>query len=318
MATGAEGDLAIADKKLPLLIASLRPKQWTKNLIIFAPALFAQKIHEPKLLLAASLCFVAFCMVSGAVYIFNDWIDAPSDRNHPVKSKRPIASGAIDSKLAITFAIIVGALGIGLSFVVRPAVCIIVCTYLLLQAAYVRVLKNHSLIDIGCIASGFVLRAVAGAAAVSVPASAWFLLCTGLVSLFIALEKRRQELKTLDTNAVACRKALGDYSMELVTRLESLILSGLLFSYVLYTILSWHGQWMMLTIPFILYGMARYIQLSIDSNLAAAPEDVLLKDRPIQITFVSWVIVSGLIVYDVIPKFIMSAYQYIEGFQHLL
>lgn len=317
MVTGA--DSAVADKNLPwLLLRSLRPKQWTKNLIIFAPALFAQKIHDPKLVLAACLCFIAFCMVSGSVYIFNDLIDAPADRNHPKKSKRPIASGALNPKLALLFAILVCALGIAFAFVVRPAVAVIVITYLVLQAAYVLVLKNHSLIDIGCIASGFVLRAVAGAAAVHVPASAWFLLCTGLVSLFIALEKRRQEIKALDTNAVACRKALKDYSMELVTRLESLILSGLLFSYVLYTILSWHGQWMMLTIPFILYGMGRYIQLSIDSTLAAAPEDVLLKDRPIQITFVSWVIVSGLIVYDVLPKFILSSYQYIESFKHLL
>lgn len=317
MVTGAESAIT-NDKKFLLLLASLRPKQWTKNLIVFAPALFAQKIHEPKLILAASLCFVAFCLVSSSVYIINDVIDAPSDRNHPVKSKRPIASGAVEPKLAMVFAVLICLLGITLSFVVRPAVALVIGTYLVLQAAYVLVLKNHSLLDIGCIASGFVLRAVAGAVAVSVPASAWFLLCTGLGSLFIALEKRKQELKSLDTNAVACRKALGEYSNDLVARLESIILSGLLFSYVLYTILSWHGQWMMLSIPFVLYGMARYIQLSINSDLAAAPEEVLLKDRPIQITFVSWVIVCALIVYDVIPKFTLSAYQYIESFHHYL
>lgn len=316
MASSSESE-SVDKNKVPALIRSLRPKQWTKNLIIFAPALFAQKIHEPKLLLEAFLCFIAFCLASSAVYIFNDIVDAPSDRNHPTKSKRPIASGAISPQLATTVAIVACSIGLGLSFVVRPAVCVIVCIYLLLQAAYVRVLKNVSLIDIGCIASGFVLRAVAGAAAVSVPASAWFLLCTALVSLFIALEKRRQELRTLEGNAVLCRKVLKDYSMELVTRLESLILSGLFLSYVLYTILSWHGQWMMLTIPFILYGMARYIQLSIDSNIAASPEEVLLKDRPIQMTFLSWIIISALIVYDVIPHFVTSTYQYIESFHPL-
>jgi 4-hydroxybenzoate polyprenyltransferase len=301
-------------KQLVLLARSLRPKQWTKNLIIFMPALFALRIHEPAAQLAAAACFVAFCLVSGAVYTFNDVLDAKSDAQHPVKCKRPIASGALSPQVALTFALVVAVIGLVVAFAVRPAVFLVISAYIALQIAYALSLKHVVLLDIGCIATGFVLRAVAGALAVHVPASAWFLLCTGLGSLFIALEKRRQELKMVE-GSNNTRQVLGEYSMELVSRLESMILSGLLFSYMLYTMLSWHGQWMMLTIPFILYGIARYIKVSMDGTLAAAPEDVLLKDRPIQVTVALWALTSALIVYGIIPKASGYIYDKLEGSQ---
>lgn len=300
-----------AGAQLRLLARSLRPRQWTKNLIVFIPALFALKIHEPSAQIASALCFVAFCLASGAVYTFNDVLDAKSDAQHPVKCKRPIASGALSAQLALAFAAVVGAGALVVAWYVSPAVLLLVSSYLVLQIAYACSLKHAVLLDIGCIATGFVLRAVAGAAAVHVSASAWFLLCTGLGSLFIALEKRRQELKMLSPeNRASCRQVLTDYSMELVNRLESMILSGLLLSYMLYTMMSYHGQWMMLTIPFILYGVARYIKISLDSSMAAAPEEVLLKDRPIQITVVLWALTSALVVYGIIPNALPEALRF--------
>jgi 4-hydroxybenzoate polyprenyltransferase len=311
----------VADKQAPhssladlaVLIRCLRPKQWTKNLIIFLPAIFAGRIHELPSLLSAIFCFVAFCLVSSAIYVLNDIIDVEADRKHPTKCKRPIASGAISMPTALASAIMVGLSGLIIAAEVRPSLTVVLLSYVLLQIAYVSGLKQKPLIDIACIATGFVIRAISGAVAVHVAASAWFLMCTGLGAVFIALDKRRQEIRMLGNQAAACRVSLQFYSAEMLNRLESMVISALMFSYILYTLFSYHGQWMVLTIPLVLYGAARYIQISSATQLSAAPEDVLWKDRGIQLTISLWLLIAAGVVNGIIPTAVMAFGKYLDG-----
>ncbi len=301
-------------QRLHILFSTLRPRQWTKNLIVFAPALFALELHDLTSLWVAGLTFISFCLVSGAVYVLNDVFDLESDRKHPVKSQRAIASGAVSTRTAITFGIAAAVIGIAIGAAIRPALCAVLIAYICLQILYSVSLKHQVLLDVGCIAAGFVLRAISGAVAIHVPSSGWFLLCTGLAALFLALEKRRQELRILGDSAVTCRAALRCYSLELMNRLEAIVLPALVVSYMLYSFQSWHGQWMMLTVPFMLYGIARYIQISTDTTLTVAPEEILLKDVPIQITLLLWTLTSVLVVYGVLPHAIVGT---VHFFDHL-
>lgn len=290
-------DATVGSNKFLACLRVMRPKQWTKNLIAYAPLLFAAKAHNLLLLQNATLCVVSFCFVSSAVYIINDIFDREADKLHPRKCKRPIASGEISLATAWTLAALLAPTGLILSFLLRPSLALVVLAYLLLTVAYSMVLKHAAILDVLSIAAGFLLRAVAGAVAVRVPMSGWFLLCTGLGAIFLALEKRRRELSVLQNEADAHRKALQGYTMALLNRLESLILPSLLSAYVFYSFLSIHGQWMMLSVPFVIYGLMRYQQLSCNEGETGTPEDILLSDRPIQIAIVLWLGTSALVVY---------------------
>ncbi|MBI4532968.1 MAG: decaprenyl-phosphate phosphoribosyltransferase [Candidatus Melainabacteria bacterium] len=288
-----------AKQKWALLLQALRPRQWTKNLIAYAPLLFATKMHEGLLFLDATWCVLSFCLISGALYIFNDVLDAEADRAHPKKRLRPIASGKLDKNTASVFALVVVFIGLAISFLVRPTLTVVCLVYLALGLTYATVLKHHPILDVLAIAAGFVLRAFAGALAVRVPMSGWFLLCTSLAALFLALEKRRQELNLLGDNSTIHRKSLEGYSIELLDRMESIIVPSLLTSYAFYSFLSIHGQWMMLTVPFVLYGVMRYQMLSVEHQITGTPEEVLLKDRPIQLTLILWLLTAACVVYGV-------------------
>lgn len=290
-------------QKLPACIAILRPRQWTKNLIAYAPLIFAVKLHDLQLLEKASLCVCAFCLVSSATYIVNDIRDRDADKMHPSKSKRPLASGQISIQSALVIAAILAPAGLLIAFFVRPALVLVVLSYLILTLLYSFVLKHVAILDVLSIAAGFLLRAIAGAVAVSVPTSAWFLLCTGLGSVFLALEKRRRELSILNKSADEHRKTLQSYTPALLDRMESLVLPSLLTSYVLYSFQSFHGQWMMLTVPFVLYGLMRYQQLSSSEDVISGnPEEVLLKDRPIQIAILLWLLTAVGVMYGGIQQ----------------
>lgn len=282
---------------IALLVAEMRPKQWVKNLIVLAPLLFSGKFSQSHWLVMAGLCVLAFSLISSSLYVFNDILDAERDRAHPVKCRRPIASGALNPLLAGCAALICGLAGFIIAFYVRPTVVLICLAYVLINLCYSLALKNWAVIDILCVASGFVLRAVAGAAAVHAPPSGWFLLCTTFGALFLALEKRRSELVLLEVNSANHRQALNDYSVNLIRRMETLIAPSLLTAYSFYTFQSFHGQWMMLTIPIVLYGVIRYQILSEKNALTGAPEDVFWKDRPIQFTLILWIAVCGLVIY---------------------
>jgi 4-hydroxybenzoate polyprenyltransferase len=278
----------------------VRPKQWTKNLIVFAPVFFAKKLHVQDLFVAVLLCFVAFCLVSSSIYILNDVFDRANDRAHPTKKRRPIASGAIGVPLALIMAGVFAASSLGLSYYVRPELAIVVLCYLLLMIFYSTVLKHLVLLDVFSIAAGFVLRAVGGAVAASVPVSGWFLLCTSFGALYLALEKRRQELNLLKSEAEVHRRTLTIYNEEMLNRIESVVVPSLITCYSFYSFQSQHGHGMLLTVPFVLYGIMRYQVLSVRYFTTGTPEEVLLKDRPIQVTILLWALTSALVMYDVI------------------
>lgn len=285
-------------KMLGLIIKAMRPKQWAKNLVAYAPLLFSMHIHELHLLALATACVVSFCLVSGAVYLLNDVLDADADRLHPTKRNRPIASGKLPAPIALTACVIAVCIGIAISFLVRPTLAVVTLSYFALSLSYTTVLKHTVILDVFAIAGGFVLRAVAGAVAVSVPTSGWFLLCTSLGALFLALEKRRQELNVLGDKSLAHRRSLGLYSKELLDRLESIIVPSVVTSYAFYSFQSSHGEAMLLTVPFVLYGVMRYKFLSVNSTITGSPEEVLFKDKAIQTTIILWVATCALVIYQ--------------------
>lgn len=301
-------------EKISLIVKLLRPKQWTKNLIAFAPALFSMKIHEPDVFTATVLCFVAFCMASSSIYVFNDVLDCKSDRLHPTKRNRPVASGKVKIALALSIGFL-GALGsIALGFAVRPTLAAIIVGYLALMILYGAVLKHYVLLDVFSIAGGFVLRAVGGAAAAAVASSGWFLACTSFGALFLGLEKRRQEIKLLKDDAGSHRKSLTMYSAELLDRMEAIIIPSLLTCYAFYSFQSYHGQWMMLTLPFVLYGVMRYQVLSVNADTTGTPEEVLLRDRPIQLSILLWILTCAGVVYGVIPQSMSELAKWFDSF----
>jgi 4-hydroxybenzoate polyprenyltransferase len=311
------GKTAGPGNRVRTVLRVLRPRQWTKNLIAYAPILFAMKIHDAQLLLAVTLCVVAFCLASSAVYVVNDILDRECDRAHPVKCNRPIASGALSLGAAWWLAAICAGAALLLSFAIRPFLALIVATYLVLMVLYGLSWKHRVLLDVFSISAGFVLRAVGGAAAAMVPVSGWFLLCTSSGALFLALEKRRQELYLLKSDAGSHRRVLDEYSDELIDRMEAIVVPTLLTCYAFYSFQSWHGQWMMLTVPFVVYGIMRYQVLSVRRSQTGSPEEVLLRDRPIQVTISLWLVTCALVVYDVIPKVAMLVVRWFDSFRIL-
>lgn len=313
--TQAENQSSVSapPEKLRLILKLIRPKQWAKNLIVFAPALFSSKIHEPKTFVAAVLCFIAFCLCSSSVYIVNDVLDCESDKLHPKKKFRPIASGQISKRLAMGIGRLLFLASLVVGFYAHPTVVVTLLVYYALMMLYALVLKHQVLLDAFAIAAGFVLRAAGGAAAIGVASSGWFLACTSFGALFLALEKRRQETMLLKDDAVSHRKTLNAYSPELVDRMEAVIVPSLVTCYAFYTFQSYHGQWMMLTLPFVLYGVMRYQVLSVRSENTGAPDEVLWKDKGIQITLILWVLTSAGVVYGFIPQFFATTSAFLDG-----
>lgn len=292
-------------------IAALRPHQWTKNLIIFAAPLFDFSLSLTALL-ESSLAFALFCALSSSFYLINDIADVESDRRHPVKCKRPIASGRVSIPAAIAMAITLmgGALLIG--WLRMPLFGAILLTYALLQVAYNLKLKHTPILDIVAIASGFVLRACAGGAINRIDLSPWFLLCTAMLALFLGIEKRKAERRILESGMTKkTRRVLKYYSLNLLNRMESTVTTGTIMSYALWSsgpvVNGAPTPWMLLTLPFVLYGIFRYQLLSDPKDMSLGdeyavygerterPDEVLLSDRPILVTAVCWVLVSLII-----------------------
>jgi decaprenyl-phosphate phosphoribosyltransferase len=281
------------------LLTAIRYRQWTKNLIVFAAPLFAFKLNLPTIL-ASLLTFVLFCGVSSSFYLINDIADVKADRQHPVKCKRPIASGIISVPLAATLAsVLLGVALIG-SWLLDPRARIAIVAYALLQVGYNFGLKRTAIVDIGAIATGFVIRAYAGAAATGIILSPWFLLCTGMLALFLGIEKRKAELRTVAAKGGTTRAVLKDYSLPLLTRMESIVTPTTVMSYALWSfgpqLQGASTRWMILTLPFVLYGIFRYQLLSDPKeNLSETqqkserPEEILLTDLPMAIAVLGWV-----------------------------
>jgi len=281
------------------VLCLVRPRQWTKNLAVFAAIVFSQHLFELDLLLTTALAFVAFCLVTSGLYALNDALDAERDRQHPIKRDRPVACGRVSAAQAITIAISCGAAGVALAVFIGTPFLLTVVAYLVIQFAYLAWLKNVAIVDMLAIASGFVLRAVAGAEAINVVVSPWLVLCTGLLALFLAAAKRRHELVLLGEGSPGHRPVLEEYSAELLDSFMVTLSAATVTSYALYTFFETRapGYLMMLTIPFVIYGVLRYQMLVLRSDEGGRPEDVLLGDRPIMIDIALWATAAVAVLY---------------------
>jgi 4-hydroxybenzoate polyprenyltransferase len=284
------------------LLVSLRPGQWTKNLIVFAGLLFSLQLFEPRAILTAIEAFVIFCALSGIVYLINDVMDRESDRRHPTKCRRPIAAGDLPVSVALGAAGIIGAIALSAAFLLGFRFGVVAAGYVALQALYSGPLKHIVIIDVLAIAIGFVMRAVAGAVVLDVVISHWLLVCTILLALFIALAKRRHELVLLADDATSHRPILGEYSAYLLDQMIAVVTASTLIAYIFYTISPETEQkfgtsWLGLTIPFPLYGIFRYLYLVHKRELGGSPADLLLNDRPLLACVTFWVLAVVLIIY---------------------
>jgi 4-hydroxybenzoate polyprenyltransferase len=294
---------AVPGRSLALhILLSLRPAQWSKNLLVFAGLLFGRRLLDPAAVLDAGLAFAVFCGLSGVVYLVNDIADREADQRHPLKAQRPIASGALSVSTGLAVALGLGAVCLAVAYVVGPAFVGVATGYLALQILYSIVLKDVVIIDVLTIAIGFVLRAVGGAVAVQVEISYWLLVCTILLALFIALAKRRHEIVLLSASAASHRAILGEYSPYLLDQMIGVVTASTLISYVFYTIspetqAKFGTTWLGLTIPFPLYGIFRYLYLVHQREGGGSPADLLLTDRPLLACVALWALTVALIIY---------------------
>lgn len=284
------------------MFISLRPRQWIKNLIIFAGLIFSQNMGHPQMLAKTMAAFLIFCGLSSAIYLFNDLIDREKDKIHPIKKQRPIARGSLSGIAAIVTAGVLGLGGLALSLLINNLLALVAVAYLILMLGYSVLFKRLVIIDVFVIAAGFVLRAVAGAEAISVPISDWLLICVILLSLFLALAKRRQELQSMETNAPQHRTSLSDYSDKLLDQMIAVVTSAITVSYSLYTmwpetVEKFGTRNLKFTIPIVLYGIFRYLYLIYRKNQGGQPEMALLTDGWLLSSVVVYVLTVWLIIY---------------------
>ena len=283
------------------LLRSLRPRQWTKNGLLFVALAFTLNLQEPFLLVRTVAAFACFCALSSAGYLLNDILDVEADRAHPTKRLRPIAAGQVRVGLAFGLGLVLAVGGLAGAFIINLLLGVLALAYVLLTAVYSTTLKHIVLLDIFGIAGGFVLRAAAGAVAIDVPISPWLYIATLLGALLIALGKRRTELETLGVEAaVGHRRNLESYSVEFIDELILVISSAALMTYALYTFSAENlprNHSMMLTIPVVMYGLFRYLFLVRDGEVGAAPEDLLFRDRPLLAAVAVWALLAVTLLY---------------------
>jgi 4-hydroxybenzoate polyprenyltransferase len=282
---------------------SLRPHQWTKNLLVFAALAFSKHLFEADALLRALVAFAVFCALSGAVYLMNDVADLERDRLHPRKKTRPVASGHLGRTPALFLALALTASSLGASALLGGWFLACAAAYLLMNLSYSLWLKNAVIIDVVIISFGFVLRAVAGAVAISVRISDWLLVCTFLLALFLALSKRRHELVSLEGQASGHRAILAEYSPYLLDQMVSVVTASCLMAYCFYTLApetveKYRTDRLPLTIPFVLYGIFRYLYLVHQKEQGGNPSDLLLTDRPLLLDVALWALAVVYIVYS--------------------
>ncbi len=269
------------------LIRSMRPRQWPKNAFVFVALLFDRKFFDPASVWPTVVAFVLLCLMSGAVYLMNDLADIESDRQHPTKRNRPLPSGRLSPRVAAVAAVTLAIFSLVAGYFLSWELAAILLLYLLSQVAYTFRLKHIVLIDVLTIAAGFVLRIAAGVAVIDVERfSPWLYIFGGFLALFMALGKRRHELVLLGGEAANHRAILNDYNLDLIDRLQGIVTTSAVVSYSLYTFLAEGlpaNHAMMLTIPFVLYGIFRYLYLIHIRNEGGAPEEILLRDRPFQV-----------------------------------
>lgn len=284
------------------LIVTMRPIQWSKNGFVFAGLLFDQQLTKPEPLARVLVTFVLLCLVASAIYLVNDLVDIERDRLHPRKRQRPLPSGQVPQSWAVAAAVMLPAIALLGSLLLTWKLTVVLLAYLVLHLAYSFFLKNVVLLDVFAIAAGFILRVVAGIVVIHVARfSPWLYVCAGLLALFLAIGKRRQELLLLAENARDVRATYKDYNMPLLDDMLRMVTTGSVLTYMLYTIeaptIRTNGYNMMLTIPFVIYGIFRYLYLIHVRGKGSAPDELLFEDVPLLATVVLWVGAVGLVLY---------------------
>jgi 4-hydroxybenzoate polyprenyltransferase len=276
-------------------LAAMRPRQWSKNLLVFAGIVFAAQLGDAARWGEAFACFVAYCALSSAAYLVNDLRDREHDRVHPVKRQRPIARGEVSATAAVALAAGLTVIAAGIGVWLGLASLGLLAGFAALQLAYSFGLKHVVIVDVLAIGGLFVIRAAAGAEAVDVRISPWLLLCTALLALFLALAKRRGELVLVGARETPGRPVLEGYSLELVDQLVTVVAASTVIAYSLYTFTARDSKALMVTIPFVIFGVFRYLLLVHRDDLGEEPEQVLLTDVPILVAVCLWVGTAALI-----------------------
>lgn len=293
--------------KAALYISGLRPRQWIKNLIVLAPLIFSLNVFRLDMVMLSLVALGVFCLLSGSVYLFNDLTDYKQDRAHPVKKHRPIASGRITRKGALAFGLVVAAAGLAIAAWTDISFFWVCLAYTGIMVFYSLGLKHMVVLDVLIISIGFVLRAIAGVeilkgADPGVVLSPWLLVCTLFLALFLGFSKRRNELDLLAHKAGLHRKSLEDYSKEFLDSMIAVVTAATVIAYAIYTI--WPGtvekfntRNLIYTVPFVVFGLFRYMYLVIMRNEGGSPSEILVSDAPLVIDIVLWVVVAGLVLY---------------------
>ncbi len=285
------------------LLVSLRPRQWTKNLLVFAGLIFSQNVHRPALVGRVTLAFLLFCLLSGSTYLINDVFDAERDRNHPQKRHRPIAAGRVSRRVGLAVGVALLLLACVAAFALSTGFGLVALAYAAILTTYSAGLKHVVIVDALLIAAGFVLRALAGVVVLGAEFSNWLLLCTILLALFLTLGKRRHELLALEGGAADHRPILSEYSPELLDQMISVVTASTLMAYALYTIApeteaKLGTARLPLTIPFVLYGIFRYLYLLYRRDLGGDPSEHLLTDRALLLDVALWGVTVIAILYE--------------------
>ena len=281
-------------------VRSLRPKQWTKNVLVFAALVFSHNLNDASAFVEVVIAFFCFCAASSAVYVLNDLRDRESDRLHPVKRFRPIAAGQVPVSHASVMGLALAAFALGVGFSLAPMFAALLAGYMLLNIAYSLYLKHQVILDVFSISAGFVLRAAGGAVVLSVPISPWLYVCTVVLALFVGFGKRRNEIVLLEDGAGGHRKNLDEYSAPLLDQFIVVTAGATVMAYSLYTFVAENlpeNHLMMSTIPFVLYGIFRYLYLVHQKQEGGAPEQVILTDRPLLGAVFFWGVLSVVILY---------------------
>ena len=288
------------------LVKALRPQQWVKNALVFLPFMFAIRQAwsldnldpVPELITKLLIVFAAFCALSGAVYLLNDLSDRKSDRIHPVKKARPIASGKVSVPTAVTVMAALTAAGLAATFLVEPVLGGIALIYLAINVAYSFGIKRVVLVDIMAVASGYVIRAVAGAVAIDVSPSPWLYATTAAAALFIVVGRRYAEVRLAGEEASEQRSVLGKYAGPFISQLLTITATAAWLSYTLYTVEAENlpqNNTMLLTIPLVTFGLFRYLYLLNTSKEAEAPEQLIMRDVPLVLSIIGWVVTAALV-----------------------
>jgi len=288
--------------KLKHVIVSMRPGQWSKNLFIFAGLIFSGNLFHPEVLIRVGSGFILFSLVASSIYIFNDIMDVEYDRAHPEKKNRPVAAGLLSVPAAHAGAIVFAAAGLIGALTLDRVFFAILLSYLIINFAYTIKIKKMVILDIMCISSGFVLRVLAGTELAEVTPSDWLILCTIMLSLFLGFSKRRHELAVTGAKAVSHRKVLGEYSLSFLDQMIAVATACTVMSYALYTVspqtvYRFGTRNLVFSIPFVIYGIYRYLYLIHQKNMGGNPTRELVRDVPLLINALLWALVVVLIIY---------------------